>query len=180
MVLVSSGLAPVFLIGGWILAARRQPATYDSTRDTISALAAIGADDRWLMTTGLVGLGLCHLVTASGLWPVSAVGRVMLAVGGVATVLVAAFPQPREGSSPAHMVAALVAFVALTLWPAFGRFPLVPGIVATVVIAGLLAWFGVELFSDGARIGLSERALAAAQALWPLCVAVTLVARPPR
>ena len=179
---MSSGLAPVFLIGGWILAARRQPAGFDSTRDTISALAAIGADDRWLMTTGLVGLGVCHIVTASGLWPVSAVGRVLLAVGGVATLLVAAFPLPREGSSAAHTAAALVAFVALTSWPAFAGFPrpATVGIAATVVLAALLAWFGVELFSDSARVGLSERALAAAQSLWPLVVAVTLITRPPK
>jgi hypothetical membrane protein len=178
VVLVSSALAPVFLVGGWTLAARRQPAGYDSTRDTISALAAVGAPDRWVMTTGLVGLGVCHLVTALGLGPVSTVGRVMLAVGGVATLLVAAFPLPREGSSAAHAVAALVAFVALTLWPAFARYPTHGGLAATVVLAVLLGWFGVELFGAGARIGLSERVLAGAQSLWPFCVAVALTRSP--
>ena len=36
----SATAAPVALIGGWTLAATRQPEAYDATRDTISALAA--------------------------------------------------------------------------------------------------------------------------------------------
>jgi hypothetical membrane protein len=169
-VLVSALLAPVFLIGGWTLAAYRQPAGYDATRDTISALAGLGATDRWVMTAGLVGLGVCHVVTASGLRRAATTGRVLLATGGVATLAVAAFPLPRTGSSAAHAVAALVAFGALTLWSAFAR---VPGArTATAVLALLLAWFGWELFGDGAHVGLSERVLAAAQAFWPLCVVI--------
>jgi hypothetical membrane protein len=167
-VLLSSGLAPVLLVGGFTLAAHRQPAGYDATRDTISALAGYGATDRWVMTAALLGVGVCHVVTAVGLRPVAVAGRVLLAAGGVATLLVAAFPLPRTGSSLPHAVAALVAFAALTAWPALAR----RSFVATAVLALLLAWFGYELFSDGDRVGLSERVLAAAQAIWPLCVAV--------
>lgn len=170
--LVSAGLAPVLLIGGWTLAAHRQPHGYDATRDTISALAGLGAADRWVMTAALVGLGLCHVVTALGLARAAVAGRVLLATGGVATLLVAAFPVPRTGSSAVHAVAALVAFGALTVWPALARVP-AHALVATAVLAALLAWFGAELFSDGGRTGLSERVLAGAQALWPLCVAVS-------
>lgn len=166
--LVSASLAPVFLIGGWTLAAQRQPAGYDATRDTISALAGLGATDRWVMTAGLVGLGVCHLVTASGLRNAATAGRILLATGGVATLAVAAFPVPRTGSSAAHAVAALVAFGALTLWPAFAR----GSKGATAVLAILLAWFALELFGDGAHIGLSERVVAAAQALCPLFVLI--------
>jgi hypothetical membrane protein len=171
---VSAPLAPVLLIGGWTLAAQRQPAGYDATRDTISALAGLGATDRWVMTAGLVGVGVCHIVTASALRPAATAGRLLLATGGVATLAVAAFPVPRSGSSAAHAAAALVAFGALTLWPLFARVS--RG--ATAVLAILLAWFGLELFGDGAHVGLSERVLAAAQAIWPLC-AVVLV-RPSR
>jgi hypothetical membrane protein len=170
-VLLSSGLAPVLLVGGFVLAARLQPAGYDATRDTISALAGHGATDRWVMTVALVGVGVCHVVTAAGLRPAAAAGRIVLAVGGVATLMVAAFPVPRTGSSLPHAVAALVAFGALTAWPAAARVPR-SSLAATAVLALLLAWFGAELLSDGARVGLSERVLAAAQALWPLCVAV--------
>ncbi len=172
-VLVSAGAAPVFLIGGFTLAAHRQPAGYDATRETISALAGLGATDRWVMTAGLVALGVCHVVTALGLRRAATAGRIVLAVGGLATLLVAVFPVPRSGSSSAHAVAALVAFGALTLWPALARVPRY-AVVATAVLAVLLAWFGFELFTDGARIGLSERVLAGAQALWPLCAAVAV------
>jgi len=179
---LSAGLAPAFLVGGWTLAARRQPAPYDAVRDTISALAGLGASDRWVMTAGLTGLGACHVVTALGLRPAATPGRVILATGGLATLLVAAFPVPRTGTSQAHFAAALVAFGALTSWPAFAaawRRPAAPpvlrpvvSVTATAALAALLGWFGAELFGDGPRVGLSERVLAAAQALWPLCVAV--------
>jgi hypothetical protein len=61
--LLSSTAAPVLLIGGWTLAATRQPAGFDSTRDTISALAALDARDRWIMTVALAGVGVAHLAT---------------------------------------------------------------------------------------------------------------------
>src|ERR1700719_1348053 len=102
--LVSSGAAPVLLIGGWTIAQARQPPGYSPVRDTISALAARGAADRWVMTSALAGLGACHVVTALGLRPARPGGRVVLAGGGVATVLVAAFPQPAHGNSVAHTI----------------------------------------------------------------------------
>ncbi len=172
-VLVSAGLAPLALIGGWSLAAARQPPTYDPVRDTISALAAHGATDRWIMTAGLAVLGVCHLVTAGGLAEAGRGGRVLLAAGGVATAAVAALPQP----TAAHVPAAAVGFVALALWPAASR---VPGrraaVVATGVLLALLGWLAVELV-HGELLGLSERLLAGAEAFWPLIVALTLRAR---
>ena len=67
--LASSGAAPLLLVGGWTIAAGRQPAGFDSVRDTISALAARGATDRWIMTAALAGLGACYAVTGLGLRP---------------------------------------------------------------------------------------------------------------
>jgi hypothetical protein len=117
--LLSSVAAPVLLVGGWTIAAQRQPAGFDTVRDTISALAARDATDRWLMTVALLGVGVCHLVTAAALRPAAVPGRVVLATGGIATVAVALFPLPSgDGRSGAHSVAAAVAFVSLTLWPA--------------------------------------------------------------
>jgi hypothetical protein len=121
--LASAAGAPVLLIGGWTLAGALQPAGYRATTDTISALAAHGATDRWLMTGALAGLGGCHLITALGLRPAARSGRLALAAGGAATLLVAAFPQPAHGSSDAHVAAATSAFFALALWPAFARVP---------------------------------------------------------
>lgn len=174
--LVSAAAGPILLVGGWTLAESRQPPKYDPVRDTISALAAQGATDRWIMTSALTGLGACYLITAAGLAPANAAGRYVLAVGGAGTVLVAAFPQPAEGNSVAHTAAAIVAFVALGAWPACAArrrpcpFPLRPKVsaLATLALLGLVGWFALDL--HGGQRGVAERLAAAAEALWPLAV----------
>jgi hypothetical membrane protein len=170
----SASLAPVALIGGWTLAATRQPSSYDATRDTISALAAHGAGDRWLMTTGLAVVGGCHVVTAIGLEEARPLGRVLLGVGGVATTLVAVFAEP----SQAHFPVATTSFVLLAVWPAVSGVPTRrAGWLAAGGMSALLAWFGTELGGD--RVGLVERVAAGVEALWPLAAvaAVALGAR---
>src|SRR5580700_8123068 len=144
----SAAAAPVVLGSGLVLAQLRQPAGYSAVQDTISALAAQGATDRWVMTSALAGLGTCHIVTALGLRPARWSGRVVLGAGGVATVLVAAFPQPSQGNSVSHTVAATVAFVALAAWPlaagdggeqtALLRRP--ASMVASAVLLGSVVW----------------------------------------
>jgi hypothetical membrane protein len=175
----SAAGAPVLLVGGWTLAAALQPSGYDPVRDTISALAAQGATNRWVMTSALVGLGACHVITAAGLRPARRLGRVVLAAGGAATVLVAAFPQPAQGSAPAHSAAATLAFTAVGAWPlAAGRrghrAPLLTrtaSAAAGVVLLGLVIWFAFGV--DGGHRGLGERIAAGAEALWPLAVVLT-------
>lgn len=186
---LSATCAPLLLIGGWQLAAGRQPGGFDPVRQTISALAARGATDRWIMTAGLAGVGVCHVITALGLRPVAVPGRLLLAIGGVATVSLAALPQPVTGDSTAHVAAAAIVFPALSLWPALAAWPLVSGkqgyntvshsrvmLAAAAGLLGLLGWFGFEVLCDGPRIGLSERVLTGAQALCPLA-AVLLIRR---
>jgi hypothetical membrane protein len=176
---VSAAAAPVLLAGGLVFAEQRQQSAYSPIRDTISALAAEGATDRWIMTSALAGLGACYVVTAAGLRPARPTGRTVLAVGGVATVLVATFPQPAHGNSVAHTVAATVAFTTLAAWPLLtasrrSRAPLLTpwaSGAAAVVMLGLVAWFALEL--HGSHRGLAERAAAGAQALWPLAVVVS-------
>lgn len=178
---LSAGLAPVALIGGWTWAASVQPAGFSSRRDTISALAAHGAQDRWIMTGGLALLGCCHLVTAVGLRPASPAGRVVLAVGGVATTAVAVFPQPAGGSSAAHTAAAATGFVLLSLWPLAGArrnsaVTLMRPRAAALAAAALLAavgWFAVDLAGSGPDLGVAERVAAGAQSGWPLAVVTT-------
>jgi hypothetical membrane protein len=175
----SAGSAPVLLVGGWTLAGARQPAGYDPIRDTISALAAQGATDRWVMTSALVGLGACHVITAAGLGPARLLGRVVLATGGTATLLVAAFPQSARGNSAAHSVTATVAFLSMGAWPLVaGRArhwaPLLTGktsAAAAATMLGLVMWFAFGL--DGDHRGLGERVAAGAEALWPLAVVLT-------
>lgn len=187
--LLSSAAAPVLLVGGWTLAAARQPGGFDPIAGTISALAARDATDRWIMTLGLLGLGLCHCLTAAGLRPLRPAGRLLLALGGIATLAVAAFPLPAQrGSSTAHGLSAAVAFGALALWPALAahrrRAPARAaaltarrGTAAAALLLALVGWFAVELTTGGLRIGLAERVAAGAEALCPLLVVLALTRR---
>ena len=185
---VSSLAAPVLLIGGWTVAAAVQPLTFDAVVRTISELAARDTPHRWLMTSALVGVGLSHLATACALRPAAAAGRLVHGLGGLATLLVAAFPLPAGGrTSSAHTAAAAVAFVSLAVWPAFAwrrqRFPgqtvavfLGPRVSAAATCALLLtlAWFFAELLVSGQRVGLAERVAAGAQVVWPLAVVLSV------
>jgi len=185
--LVSSVAAPVLLIGGWTIAATVQPLPFDSVVRTISDLAARDTPYRWLMTTALVGVGLSHLATARSLVSAAPIGRAVHGLGGMATLLVAAFPLPTAGgSSWAHTAAAAVAFVSLAVWPAFAwRHPEEPGRAAallgplasagaTCVLLLALGWFLTEQFAGGDRVGLAERVAAGAQAMWPLAVVLSV------
>lgn len=181
-VLVPAVVAPVSLVAGLIIAAEVQPGGFDSIRNTISALAALDAVDRGVMTAALVGLGLGHIGTAWGLVGAGLVGRLLLGAGGLSTVLVAVFPLPSGGgSSSAHSFFALIAFVALAVWP-LGLLSRRPGrpvparlpvaLAGTAMLLGLVGLFGVELLINGPYVGLTERMAAATQACWPLVVVV--------
>ncbi|MFI7078868.1 DUF998 domain-containing protein [Micromonospora sp. NPDC049903] len=175
--LVSAVAAPILLIGGWTLGAARQPGGFDQVTGTISALAAVGATDRWIMTVALAGLGLCHCVTAAGLRTLAPAGRALLALGGVATLAVAVFPLPDDGSgSVPHTLAAAVAFGALALWPAAARAGerRVPWVGLAVGLLVPVAWFVAEMAADGGRVGLAERVAAGAEAFAPLLVVTAL------
>ncbi|MEO6703200.1 MAG: DUF998 domain-containing protein, partial [Jatrophihabitantaceae bacterium] len=171
--------APVVLIAGWTVAAARQPGRFSAVRQTISALAARGAADRWIMTSCLAVLGACYLLTAAGLAPARPAGRVLLAVGGLATSLVAAFPQPAHGGSLPHAIFAAIGFGCLASWPvlastAAAGWALRPatGRLVSAVLLMLLVLFAATL--NSAVVGLTERLLAAAEALWlPVVVAVS-------
>ena len=197
--LIPAVAAPVALIGGWTLAAALRPERFDPVTQTISALAARGEPNRWVMTTALVVVGVSYLGTAVALRPAAPVGRLVLAVGGLATIGVAALPLPQvaaavqhAGSAPesdpasaAHAAAAGAAFVALAVWPALAWRPGAPapvltaraGAAASAVLLCLVGWFAVELSEEGQQVGLTERLAAGAQALWPLAPVVASLRR---
>jgi hypothetical membrane protein len=179
---ISSAAAPVLMIGGWTVAAGLQPRSFNPVADTISALAAENATDRWVMTAALAAVGACYVVTALALRPAAWPGRLLLAIGGVATILVAVNPEPAGSGSVPHTAWAATGFIVLALWPvaSFLRGPSVPfglrpgaGVTVTVALVALLVWFYLELVTGGRLLGLSERVLAGAEALWPLAVVVT-------
>jgi hypothetical protein len=125
-----------------------QPAGYDSGRDTISALAGLGATDRGVMTAAFAGVGLCHLQTASGLRPARPLGRAALGISGAATLLLAAFPVPAIGVFDRHRLIAGIALAALCVWPALAAragapWGLRPGVSLTAT-AVLLALLGIS------------------------------------
>jgi len=171
----------VLLAGGWTLAARLQPPSFDPVTDTVSALAAVGAPGRWVMTLTLTVVAVCDIVTAAALRPARAAGRLILVAGSVAGMLVALNPQHAGGSLP-HAIWASIGFGGMAFWPAAawrrGRF--VPWGLRPVVCAGavaalvaLTAWFGAELVTGGGQAGLAERIVGMVQALWLLAVVLS-------
>jgi len=191
---VTAAAAPALLVTGWTVAGARQGPGYDPVRDTISELAGEGATDPWLMGGALVLLGCCYAATAAALHAAGLPSRFLLAVGGVATVALVAFPRPQVGGSPAHGVVATVAVLALSLWPAGTALRLPRRVprevaaspagtppwafrrpVALAVTAALLALFGwsVAEVTGGSRTGLAERVAALAVTLWPLAAVLS-------
>ena len=179
---ISAVAAPVLLIGGWTVAAGLQP-RFDPVADTISALAAVGMTDRWVMTLTFLLVGVCYIVTALALRPARTPGRMILMAGAVAGILVAANPEHAGGfGSAPHFVWATIGFVGLTTWPVgaarrgttvpWGLRPAVAAAAVAVMLA-LLAWFGAELIMAGGQAGLAERVLGAVQATWPLAVVLS-------
>jgi 8-oxo-dGTP pyrophosphatase MutT (NUDIX family)/hypothetical membrane protein len=180
---ISSAASPVLLVTGSTVAAGLQPRSYNPVADTLSILAAVGAVDRWVMTSALVGVGAGYFVTGLALRPAARAGRLILMAVGVATVLVALNPERAgHGGSLPHTFSAASGFIVMAAWPVAGRvrgsrvpYGLRPAVAisATAVMLGLLAWFGGELIWAGHQVGLAERALAGVQALWPLAVVLT-------
>ncbi|WP_369405693.1 DUF998 domain-containing protein [Streptacidiphilus anmyonensis] len=176
---LSSVLAPVVLVSGWLVSAALQGPGYDPQTDTISELAGSGAVDPWMMAGAIGTLGVCHLVTALGLRAAGALGRIALALGGVAAVLVAFSPVPMSGGSMRHSSSVVVGYAFLAVWPALAAFrrrdrqawALRPALAVAVSVLFLLGalWFADEEWGHG-DAGLVERVLTSGQALWPLVV----------
>lgn len=179
--LVSSAASPVLLIGGWTIAAMLQP-SFNSVKDTVSALAALGATDRWVMTLVFLAVGACDIVTGAALRPAASAGRLILIAGAVAGMLVAAYPEHAGSSSVPHAIWASLGFAGLAAWPtgAWRRGPSVPWGLRPAVCAGavavqliLLAWFVAELVTGAGQVGLAERVVSGTQAIWPLVVVLS-------
>jgi len=180
---VSSAAAPVLMVAGWTVAAGLQPRSFDAIAQPVSALAAPGAADRWVMTLTFLVVGACDVVTALALRPARTPGRLILMAAAVAGILVAANPERPGTSLPLpHVIWAAFGCAALVAWPAgaWRRGPSVPWGLRPVISAGavavllaLLTWFGAELIIGGGQAGLAERIFGAAQALWPLAVVVS-------
>jgi hypothetical protein len=177
---VPSVAAPVLMVAGWTAAAGLQPHPVDPVSETVSALAAVGAADRWVMSLAFVLVGACDLITALALRPARTAGRLILMAGAVAGMLIALNPEyPGVRFPVPHMVCAAIGGAGVVAWPAaaWRRGPSVPwglrpavSAGAVAVLLGLAVWFGVELIIAGGQAGLAERLFGTAQGLWPLIV----------
>lgn len=185
---VSTALAPLVMIAAWLVAEALQPPAYSSLRSSISGLAALGATDRWIVTSALFLVGACYFVTAAGLPGLRMSARSVLVIAGLSSIGIADSPQPVHGSSPQHLVWTSLGAVAITVWPAFtvSRDPSPPLIlqargaaVVTAVFLILLLWLVAET-QHGTVLGLAERLVTAVQMAWPLVVARALQRRPQR
>lgn len=185
--LVSSALAPVFFIGGTLVAEALWP-EFDPVQQTISELAAGDAPTRVFMTIMFALTGLSHLVTSVFAVGIGRPGRIALGLAGLATLGVAAFPLPTIAtSSTAHTLAAMAGFVQLAVWPVLGMrrsrdYPWLirplGAVLGTVLMGGLCFWFlSVWTSDDVVALGVSERAAANLESLWPLFVVIALAAR---
>lgn len=186
----SAAATPVALIGGWLVAAYLQPAGYDPVHRTISALAAHGATDRWVMTSALYAVGFGNVLTAAALVGLRRTSRLLLGIGGLAGIGVAAFPQPHEGSSLPHIGCAAVSIVILAIWPATVRADEPTPCVADkrtrsvllskrflLAVAGALMGLDIWLFAaghGGGQLGVAERVATGAENIWPLAVVLAL------
>jgi hypothetical protein len=179
----SSAATPVLMIAGWSIAARLQPSPVNPVAEPVSALAAVGAADRWVMSLTFVVVGAGVFITALALRSARAPGRLMLMAGAVAGMLVAANPEHPGTSFPVgHMICAAAGCAGVVAWPAgawrrgrpvpWGLRPTVSAGAVAVLLA-LVAWFGVELITGGGLAGLAERMFGVALTLWPLAVVVT-------
>jgi hypothetical protein len=118
---VSAAGSPVLLIGGWTIAAMLQLPSFNPVTDTISALAALGATDRWLMTLVFMVAGVCDVITGLALRPAAPAGRLILIAGAVAGMLVAAYPEHAGSGSVPHALWASLGFAGLPAWPTWAR-----------------------------------------------------------
>ncbi len=149
----------------------------------VSALAGIGAADRWVMTVAFALAGGCEIVTGLALWPAGITGRLMLAAGGAAGIMVVAYPvRMGDGAPGSHIAWAVAGLAALAVWPALASrhgqavpWALRPevSVRVTVVLLILLAWFGLELVTSGGLAGLAERVLGEAQSAWPFAAVMS-------
>ncbi len=115
--LLSSGCAPVLLVGSWAIAQERQGPAYDPATDTLSVLASYGATSYWLMTGMLLVLGTSYVVTAHALRRAAPAGRLALAGGGLSALALTLVPAPSSGGALEHGAVATVGLVLLAVWP---------------------------------------------------------------
>ena len=175
-------LAPVVLVGGWLVAGALQPESYSPMRQTMSVLAGQSGTDRWVMTAALVLVGGCQIATGTGLTGVGLPARILLIVTGVSTLGIAASPEPATGPTPVHLAFAVSCAATTAVWPVLvARRATRSWILSvrgcgtvTLLYAGLSGWLLIAAQGGSGDLGFLERLTSGLQGLFPLLVALTL------
>ncbi|MEP1124318.1 MAG: DUF998 domain-containing protein [Ilumatobacter sp.] len=120
-------LGPAAFVGAWALGGIITGRRYSPVHDTISRLAAIGADTRPLMTTGMVVFGIAVPVYGIAIRrALDGPAWISAVTAGLATLGVAAAPLDHSPLVDAlHLAAAGVGYVALALVPVLAHSGLV-------------------------------------------------------
>ena len=170
---------PVQSVLGWSLSAALWPG-YDPIVQTISELASPESPVRYLQSSFFILGALIDIVVALKFTVIAKPARVLIFLGGLATIGLTVFPTPLVGVSEPHRVFATISFVIFSVWPVFGmRFsrewpPIVrplASIVGTLILGaiafGFLAiWTNPEIQTAG----FWERAVTTSQAVYPALV----------
>ena len=197
-------LQPVF-VAAWVIAGALEPG-YSHAERGVSALAARGAENPWIVIAGLVALGLSLVALAPGLLrvlprlPAARVAAALFALAGLGYVAAAALPLDcapgvegacaqgvRTWQHEAHLWVGLAIRVLLTLTPFAIAAALWPRPVALAAfaagVAGLVIGVGAFLIYGVADApgGLVQRAEFLAVHVWVVQVAIGIlhVARAP-
>jgi len=188
--IVSAGLTPLVLTGGWLVAGLIQPAAYSPMRQTMSVMAGYSGHDRWVMEGVLLAVGGCYLTTAAGLACLGRPAQALLAVAGVCSVGIAASPVSPGGPTATHLAWTVLGAVTLAVWPVVAR-PSGPAaadwgsradpaaigarwsFLVSAAFLAMLGWVLVET-QFGGMLGLAERLATSAESAWPFVVALVL------
>lgn len=197
----------LMFVVAWIVAGALEP-SYSHVEEGVSPLAARDAEHPWIVTAGIVALGLSFVALAAALFGALSRRRLLpvalFGLAGVAIVLAAAFPLDcgfaeercrsmwEEGElswqTDAHLWADLVSQALLVLTPfalARALWPTTWGLAALVCGAvglGLEALFVATWGDDGAAEGLFARIALVPLHAWVVIVggAVLWATRSPR
>ena len=119
LLLVLAVVGPVQSVLGWSLSAALWPG-YDPVVQTISELASPESPVRYLQSSFFILGALIDIVVALRFTVLAKPARVLIFLGGLATIGLTIFPTPLVGVSEPHRVFATISFVIFSIWPVFG------------------------------------------------------------
>lgn len=174
LLLVVAIVGPLQSVGGWLISGALWPG-YDPVRLTISDLAAPESPVNQIQTGFFLFAALLEILVAWLAADFRMRARVVIALGALATIGVAAFPTPLDGSTPEHRFFAIASFLFFSAWPLFAIDKNSPNpalrpkavVIALVVLTAISVWFlWIWADKESPITGLAERILTTSQALY--------------